>query len=120
MRRTMWILAFVTISLMASSVPAMAGTAVLTWVDNSTNESNFDIERKASLCAGSASWGLLGSVGANVVTYRDATVLEGNSYCYRVNARNAAGKSGYSNEVGLTVPLAIPAVPSQLGVTFEP
>ena len=102
------------------AIPAFAGTAVLTWVDNSNNESNFDIERKASLCPGAAAWSALGTVGANVVTYRDATVTEGSAFCYRVKARNAAGSSAWSNEVGLTIPLAVPVAPSQVGVTYEP
>lgn len=111
---------FIAVLLLCLAIPAFAGTAVLTWVDNSNNESNFDIERKTSLCSGAAAWAVLGTVGANAVTYRDSAIAEGASYCYRVNARNAAGKSGYSNEVGFTVPLAVPAAPSQVGVTYEP
>jgi hypothetical protein len=103
------------------SVPAFAATATLTWGDNSTNETNFDVERKAELCAGTVgTWAVIGTTAANIVTYRDATIVEGASYCYRVNARNSAGKSGYSNTAGATVPFSIPAVPGQLGITIEP
>ena len=103
------------------AVPAFAATAVLTWGDNSTNETNFDIERKAELCTGTTgTWSVIGSVAANIVTYRDSAISEGLPYCYRVNARNSAGKSGYTNTAGTTVPFTIPSVPSQLGITVEP
>jgi len=103
------------------AVPAFAATATLTWQDNSANETAFDVERKSELCSGTTgTWAVLSTVAANIVTYRDQTVVEGASYCYRVDARNTAGKSGYSNTAGVTLPFSIPAVPSLLGVTAEP
>jgi len=107
--------------LVLCAVPAFAATATLTWQDNSANETAFDVERKSELCSGTTgTWAVLSTVAANIVTYRDQTVVEGASYCYRVDARNTAGKSGYSNTAGTTVPFTIPSVPSQLGITVEP
>ena len=65
-------------------------------------------------------WGDLAQVGMNVVTYKDLTVTEGGTYCYRVKAYNAAGASAWSNTAGITVPLGMPTAPSQLGVVVGP
>jgi hypothetical protein len=80
----------------------------LTWVDNSNNETSFAIERQI----GGGAFNALASVGANVTTYTDTTVTEGNTYTYRVKAVNAAGSSGYS--ISGPVPVLVPAAPSGL------
>lgn len=94
---------------------------VLTWVDNSGNEANFHIERKPEACGLS---GLLfaeiATTGSNIRTFNDQQVMEGDTYCYRVAASNPAGKSGYTNEAGRTVPFSVPAAPSGLGVSGGP
>jgi len=90
---------------------------VLTWQDNSANEQSFDIERKAVACATAGTFTVLSTVGANVVTYTDLAVTEGVTYCYRVDAANTAGKSGYSNTAERLVPFTVPAAPSALQVT---
>jgi len=109
------------VGLLAFAPDAQAASATLTWQDNSANETAFDIERKSEACAGTAApWAVLSTVAANVVTFKDLAVVEGASYCYRVDARNTAGKSGYSNTAGITINFTIPAAPSLLGVTQEP
>ena len=97
-------------------VPAWAASNVLTWQDNSDNEANFHIERKAEACAGAAPFAEIATTGANVVTFTDAAVTEGVTYCYRVNASNSAGVSAYSNTASRTVPFSIPLAPSGLVV----
>ena len=99
---------------------ADAGSNVLTWTDNSGNETAFNIERKAEACAGVVAFTPLASTTANVATWIDGTVSEGVTYCYRVNASNAAGVSAWSNTVDRTIPFTIPPAPSQLGVTGGP
>ena len=108
------------VALVLCAVPAFAATATLTWTDNSTNESGFNVQRKLEVCAGSGAWSDLAQVGANVTTYKDGTIQEGVPVCYRVNAYNSAGASAWSNTAGGVPPFTIPAVPSQLGVTFGP
>jgi len=71
----------------------------LAWNDSADNETSFRIERKTG--AGGA-YLEIGSVGANVTTYQDNTVSSGNTYYYRVRARNNYGDSGYSGEVSVT------------------
>lgn len=100
--------------------PAWAGSNILTWTDNSTNETAFDIERKAEACPGSLPFAVLATVGANIVTYTDSAVVEGVTYCYRVDASNSAGKSAYSNTASRTVPFTVPAAPSGLGAAGGP
>ena len=93
---------------------------VLTWTDNSTNEANFNIERKAEACAGPSAFVEIAVVGVNVTTFNDQAVVEGVTYCYRVAASNPAGKSAFSNTASRLVPFTIPASPSGLGVTSGP
>lgn len=95
---------------------AHAGQNVLTWTDNASNEQNFNIERKAEACAGGGAFTPLATVGLNVVTFTDTAVSEGVTYCYRVNASNAAGPSAYSNTADRLVPFTLPPAPSTLVV----
>lgn len=66
----------------------------LSWTDNSTNESNFVIER--CLGASCTNFAVRTTLGANTVKYRDSSVSHRRTYRYRVKARNGSGDSGYS------------------------
>ena len=69
---------------------AMSGVnVVLIWQDNSTNESQFYIERCQG--AGCASFIGLGASPPNVPTWTDYNAAAGQSYSYRVRAWNLAG-----------------------------
>jgi hypothetical protein len=70
------------------------GSATLNWVDNSSNEDNFLVERSTSMSGGYIQ---VATVGANVRTYVDNTLFRKTTYFYRVRAANSGGKSGYSN-----------------------
>jgi hypothetical protein len=96
------------LALLVLAVPLAAFAAAqntLDWTDNSTTETRFTIERKAEACAGSGGFMPLASVGADVTQYIDPDVVEGATYCYRVNAGNALGVSAYSNTAERTVPI---------------
>lgn len=117
MRRALLISVF---TLALAPAPGWAGN-VLTWVDNSTNEANFHIERKAVACSDAATvFAQIATTGFDVTTFHDQQVVEGVTYCYRIAASNPAGKSGYTNEAGRTVPFTVPAAPSGLGVSGGP
>jgi hypothetical protein len=73
----------------------------LTWQDNSTNESNFGVERKTGT---SGTYAQVALVSANTTSYVDTSVTHGVTYCYRVDAVNSAGASSYTNEACTTVP----------------
>lgn len=90
---------------------------VLTWQDNATNEASFEVERKDGAASSTAPFAKIGTTAPNVVTFTDGAVAEGATYAYRVRAVNATGPSAYSNVAERTVPLALPAAPSNLVVT---
>lgn len=96
----------------------------MTWTDNANNEANFHVERTTAAdvaaCAAAGGFTQIATTGANVVTFTDATVAEGTTYCYRVKASNPAGSSGYTNVAGRSVPFSIPVSPSGLGVQGGP
>jgi hypothetical protein len=73
---------------------ALAAQLNLNWADNSTNEDGFKIERSTG---SGGTFSPLATVGANIVTYPDTTVIAGTQYCYRIRAYNVAGDSPYSN-----------------------
>ena len=106
-----------TLGTLLGAVPAWAASNVLSWSDNSTNEANFVIERKAEASTGTTvPFTTLATTTANIETYTDSAVSEGVTYCYRVAARNTAGTSAYSNTAGRLVPPTVPGAPSGLGV----
>ena len=79
------------------------GTAVLSWTDNSSTETTFEIE--ISDPYSSAGWEPLTTVAANTTSYSDNTLgLEGYRN-YRVRAVNAAGASAF------TAPLEVANLP---------
>ena len=72
----------------------------LTWVDASSNETGFKIERKTG--AG-GSYAEIATVGPNVTAYSNTGLTPGTSYFYRVRATNGNGDSAYSAEAnGMT------------------
>jgi uncharacterized delta-60 repeat protein len=75
---------------------AMGSTQInLSWQDNSTNETEFRIERKTG--AG-GTYAQIATVGANVTTYPNTGLSSSTLYCYRVFATNVYGDSSPSNE----------------------
>lgn len=108
----------VVLAAFCSSVLAASNT--LTWDDLSTNELNFNIERKAEACAGTGVFSEIATVPANAITYTDSPVTEGVTYCYRVAASNSAGKSAFSNTAARLVPFTVPAAPGGLKVQGGP
>lgn len=116
MRVAMWIGSLLVAMLCVPIPAAHAGQNTLTWVDNSPNEQNFNIERKTEACAGGAAFVPLATVGLNIVTFTDLAVVEGATYCYRVNASNPGGTSAFSNTAARTVPFTVPLPPSSLTV----
>jgi hypothetical protein len=70
----------------------------LTWTDNSTNETQFKIERcQGSVCS---NFTQIRTAGANSTTYTDSNLRSKTAYRYRVYASNKGGNSAYSNSAG--------------------
>jgi hypothetical protein len=71
----------------------------LQWVDRSTNETGFKIERKT----GSGTFVVIGTNATDMTTFNDTGLTPSTTYIYRVYSYNAVGNSlTYSNELTLT------------------
>jgi FtsP/CotA-like multicopper oxidase with cupredoxin domain/fibronectin type 3 domain-containing protein len=66
---------------------------VLSWTDNSTNESGFKIYRSLD----QVTWTLVYTTTSNVRSYTNNNLLRNVTYYYRVCAVNAAGASAFTN-----------------------
>ena len=77
-----------------SATAALSTEIDLTWIDNSTDESSFIIERSAS---SGGTFTQIATVGSNVTNYTNTGLTASTAYYYRVCASNSAGKSGYTN-----------------------
>jgi hypothetical protein len=73
----------------------------LSWVDQSSNELGFKIERKTGI---EGTYREISTVGQNVTSYIDTSVKPAAIYFYRVRAYNSAGYSLYTKEVGFETP----------------
>jgi hypothetical protein len=110
--------------------PARAGTTVaapsglvatpvsetrvdLTWADNATNETKFELYRSTAGEAGP--FALWTAVGANATALSDWSAQPGSEYCFRMRAVRAVGAkttySEFSNTACATTPLPPPPPP---------
>jgi hypothetical protein len=86
---------------LSASAPSSSVRVVLTWRDNSNNETSFLIERSTNANSG---FSQISTTVANVTTYTDTSVQERTRYFYRVRAANGAATSDYSNTDDATTP----------------
>ena len=118
MKRFITAVAFVAGIAFATDAGAAIVKGVITWTDNSTNETAFKIDRKTG--AG-GTYANVGQVGANVVTFTDDNAGAGlalnTSFCYRVTATNSGLDSAPTADVCATTPNS-PAAPSGVGVQY--
>lgn len=95
----------------------LSGTSVrLNWIDNSNNETQFEIQRRLYP---SGTFGLIATAGINATTVTDTTAQPATTYEYRVRATNGAGASAYSNTATASTPQVAPAAPSGLVASFN-
>jgi subtilisin family serine protease len=96
---------------------ATASTRInLAWVDNSSNETGFKVERGTTA---SGPWSVLASPAANVSTFSDAAVVANSTYYYRVLAYNVAGNSAYTSVASATTPDCSASTPIAVGNTLS-
>jgi len=102
----------------APAAPTSLGATVqsgprirLTFRDNATNETGFEVWRAVNGGASTLLTTLPANAGTGNVTYTDTTVVAGMAYAYQVRAVNGVSPSAYSNTATATVPAA-PAAPS--------
>ena len=102
------------LALLLVLIPTLATAGLkadISWVDNSVNETKFQVERKA----GTGTFQLLVETAANVTTFADTNITPGTTYSWRIRACNALGCSGYSSEAVATAP-DIPTAPGTVTV----
>jgi PKD repeat protein len=110
----------------ALAVSFSSSGVVVTWTDNSADETGFSIER--CLGSGCTAFGQIASAGAAATSYTDLFKASNTSQ-YRVRAFNSAGFSAYSNTAQLVLvstgdaSAGMTAVPTSgqapLSVTFD-
>lgn len=91
-----------------SATAPSAGWVVLSWIDNTTTETGFTVERKLST---ETNFAAIGSVAKDATTYWDNTTSPKKTYDYRVKAVSGTIESDYSNVASVTTkPLGIAKV----------
>jgi titin len=76
-----------------SAVAVSSSQINLTWTDNSSDETQFEISRSTN----GRSFSVVATVGANVTTFASTGLTRNTKYYFRVRASNANGFSAYSN-----------------------
>ena len=87
---------------------------LLTWQDNSKNETEFRIYRRVL----NGKWALIAKVGPDVTSYTDPNVPPGN-YEYDAHACNNSGCSAYSNQFKITAIATLPVDPVKVYTVAE-
>jgi hypothetical protein len=103
-----------------SNIKAVASSATdiaVSWQDNSTNESGFELHRSTTDANGA--FQLLVSTGPGITSYGNGALLPSTQYCYEVRAFRTTGKnqnySAFSSAVcARTSAAPVPATPSQV------
>jgi hypothetical protein len=102
-----------------ASAVALATPAIsVTWVDNSDNETGFEVQRSSSGAEGN--YDVVLTVGANAVAVEDRAVSDATQYCYRIRAVRVTGKKAayslFSNTSCVTTvdpnPPVMPSMPA--------
>jgi hypothetical protein len=79
----------------------------LEWIDNSTNESSFIIER---CLTGSGPWVQIVVLASNSESYTDSGLTQNTQYYYRIYTSNSAGDSAYASANATTETPAAPVI----------
>jgi hypothetical protein len=85
----------------------------LSWTDNSSNETGFQVERRTVL---NGAWSLVTTTAPGATSHRDESLSAATGYVYRLRAVNSVAASAYTAEVTATTPSVSqkPAAPSGL------
>ena len=94
---------------------AVTPTAInLTWQDNSTNETGFQVERKAAV---DGTWAPVATTAASITFLKDESVAAGTGHVYRIRSVNDIGVSAFCDPATVATPSIaqmIPPAPSNL------
>ena len=92
--------------------------AILSWKDNTNNETGFEIERSTD----GTTFAKVGDAAVNIVTFTNDNLKDGVKYFYRLRTVTPEGKSKYSNvaEVTTTKILASEPLEGDLLISISP
>ncbi|MFZ4708128.1 MAG: fibronectin type III domain-containing protein, partial [Bacteroidales bacterium] len=82
-----------------SAIPVGCNSVLLSWKDNSTNETSFDLRRSTS---STGTYVTVATLPANSTTYSNTGLTKGKKYYYKIRSVNAAGSSALSNSAFAT------------------
>lgn len=85
----------------------------LTWIDNSSTESGFKIERKTGL---EGMWYEMASLGANITNWSDINVEVSKQYFYRIKAYENSFYNSFCYSEEIEVDTELPVAPMRLSV----
>jgi hypothetical protein len=75
-----------------AAVASSKSVVKLTWLDRSTNETSFKVERSSD----GKKFSQIATVGADVTSFTNSGLSAGKTYYFRVRAANAGGNSAYT------------------------
>ncbi|HVU56509.1 MAG TPA: fibronectin type III domain-containing protein [Puia sp.] len=79
----------------------------LTWVDNSTNETNFQVYRSNN---NNQNYVLMATLPAGSTSFQDSGLFANATYYYKVDASGIGGQSAFTNEANATTPGIVPVI----------
>jgi hypothetical protein len=82
-----------------TTAPVSSGSISLSWKDNSSDETGFEIYRSETSGSG---FTLIATAGTNMTAYTDGGLAASSTLYYKVRATNSAGFSGYTSEISGT------------------
>ena len=94
----------------ATTTSAEQNRIDLRWIDNSTNETGFEVERRQvdGLGAPLSAFAQLVTQNPNITTYADVDLVAGTRYEYRLRAASLAGPSAWSPSAFAQAPTTVP------------
>ncbi len=83
-----------------TAVAASHNSINVSWVDNSNNETGFEVYRST---AANGTYDIIGSTSANVITFKDSALAPQTTYFYKVKSVNQQGNSGFHKLAGNSI-----------------
>ncbi|UII25515.1 fibronectin type III domain-containing protein [Fulvivirga maritima] len=96
---------------------ASNNTINLTWEDNATNETGFEVYRTTSSTG--QNYTLIATTEAEISTYSDNQLFGNNTYYYRVRAIGPGSNSDYSNQASATTSNSVPTLSTILNRSVQ-
>jgi|GEM_PF-2147622 len=87
----------------------------LTWTDNTTDETNFVIERSLD---GTTGWSAIATLGPDITLYQNVGLTAASTYYYRVYANAPGGTSAFSGVASATTAVLPPESPLEIKLPY--